>query len=57
MSRGSGAGVIFGKSGGVAEAASRTLYHVLTGKEVNNVPFKPPTTRMFIKKRIWTKAA
>ena len=43
MSRGSGAGVIFGKSGGVAEAASRTLYHVLTGKEVNNVPFKPST--------------
>ena len=41
MSQGSGAGVIFGKSGGVAEAASRTLYHVLTGTEVNNVPFKP----------------
>lgn len=57
MSRGSGAGVIFGKSGGVAEAASRTLYHVLTGKEVNNVPLSLPTTRMFIKKRIWTKAA
>ncbi len=32
MSRGSGAGVIFGNSGGVMEAAIRTAYHFLTGK-------------------------
>lgn len=35
MSRGSGAGVIFGNSGGVMEAAVRTAYHLLTG---NNPP-------------------
>lgn len=39
MSRGTGAGVIFGKSGGVAEAAARTVYYVLTGKEAERIPF------------------
>lgn len=32
MPRGSGAGVIFGSTGGVTEAALRTLHHRLTGK-------------------------
>lgn len=32
MKRGSGAGVIFGNSGGVTEAAVRTAYHFITGK-------------------------
>lgn len=32
MSRGSGAGVIFGASGGVMEAAVRTAYYLITGK-------------------------
>lgn len=32
MGRGSGAGVIFGNSGGVMEAAIRTAYHFLTNK-------------------------
>ena len=36
MSRGSGAGVIFGASGGVMEAAVRTAYHFLTGKNPEN---------------------
>ena len=36
MSRGSGAGVIFGASGGVMEAAVRTAYHFLTGKKPTN---------------------
>lgn len=31
MARGSGAGVIFGNSGGVMEAAVRTAYHMITG--------------------------
>ena len=31
MSRGSGAGLIFGNSGGVMEASLRTAYHLLTG--------------------------
>lgn len=33
LGRGSGAGVIFGSSGGVMEAACRTLYHFITGKD------------------------
>ena len=32
-----GAGVIFGSSGGVAEAAIRTAYEVITGKKIENV--------------------
>lgn len=35
-----GAGVIFGASGGVAEAALRTAYEVLTGETLENVNFK-----------------
>ena len=31
---GSGAGVIFGSSGGVCEAALRTAYYILTGKNL-----------------------
>ena len=37
MSEGSGAAVIFGATGGVMEAALRTAYEVITGREV---PFK-----------------
>ncbi|MDD4005859.1 MAG: [Fe-Fe] hydrogenase large subunit C-terminal domain-containing protein, partial [Bacilli bacterium] len=36
----SGAGVIFGVTGGVMEAALRTAYHELTGKEADIVAFK-----------------
>ncbi len=36
----SGAGVIFGASGGVAEAALRTAYEVVTGKTLENVNFE-----------------
>ncbi|MCQ2792620.1 MAG: iron hydrogenase small subunit, partial [Bacilli bacterium] len=35
----SGAGVIFGVTGGVMEAALRTVYHVLTGKEAGFLDF------------------
>lgn len=35
-----GAGVIFGASGGVAEAAARTAYEVVTGKKLTNVEIK-----------------
>lgn len=34
-----GAGAIFGATGGVMEAALRTVYEVLTGKELENVNF------------------
>lgn len=36
----SGAGVIFGVTGGVMEAALRTVYHVLTGKEHELIKFE-----------------
>lgn len=36
MSRGSGSGLIFGNSGGVMEAALRTLNFVLTGENIDN---------------------
>lgn len=35
-----GAGVIFGATGGVMEAALRTVYEVVTGSELQNVDFK-----------------
>ena len=35
-----GAGVIFGASGGVMEAALRTVAKVVTGKELDNIEFK-----------------
>lgn len=37
----SGAGTIFGASGGVAEAAVRTAYEFATGQQLENVDFKP----------------
>lgn len=40
MANPSGAGEIFGAGGGVLEAALRTVYHDLTGKELENLEFK-----------------
>ncbi|KFO66961.1 iron hydrogenase [Smithella sp. SCADC] len=37
----SGAGTIFGNTGGVMEAAVRTVYAVITGNELTDVEFKP----------------
>ncbi|MCM0760896.1 [FeFe] hydrogenase, group A [Sporomusa sphaeroides DSM 2875] len=37
----SGAGTIFGNTGGVMEAALRTAYFVITGKELDILPFEP----------------
>lgn len=37
----SGAGTIFGASGGVAEAAVRTAYNMVTGEELNNIDILP----------------
>ncbi len=39
VSTSSGAGVIFGVTGGVMEAALRTAYHTLTGKEYEKIVF------------------
>ena len=38
---GSGAGAIFGATGGVMEAALRTVHFVLTGKEMENIEYVP----------------
>lgn len=38
---GSGAGLIFGATGGVMEAALRTVYAVLTGNEMENIEYTP----------------
>ena len=40
MGESTGAGTIFGTTGGVIEAAVRTAYEMLTGKELENVDFK-----------------
>jgi iron-only hydrogenase group A len=37
---GSGAGEIFGATGGVMEAALRTVYEIVTGKELANIDFE-----------------
>ena len=37
---GSGAGVIFAATGGVTEAALRTVYEIVTGKELEDIEFK-----------------
>ncbi len=34
-----GAGIIFGRTGGVVEAAARTAVHLITGKRVDNIEF------------------
>ncbi len=39
VSESTGAGVIFGVTGGVMEAALRTAYHTLTGKEYEKITF------------------
>jgi ferredoxin hydrogenase gamma subunit len=41
MTQNTGASVIFGVTGGVMEAAVRTVYAVLTGKELSPIEFKP----------------
>ncbi len=40
MGEGTGAAVIFGTTGGVMEAALRTAYLLVTGKELENIDFK-----------------
>ena len=41
MSEYTGAGTIFGATGGVMEAALRTAYFVLSGEELPDLTFKP----------------
>lgn len=41
LARYSGAGTIFGNTGGVMEAALRTVYFVITGQELTDLEFKP----------------
>ena len=41
MGEATGAAAIFGTTGGVMEAALRTTYEWLTGKEMQNVEYTP----------------
>lgn len=41
LARYSGAGTIFGNTGGVMEAALRSAYYLLTGQELGNLELKP----------------
>ena len=50
MGEATGAGVIFGTTGGVMEAALRTAYETLTGKELNNINFESVRGEEGIKK-------
>ena len=49
MSQNTGAGAIFGVTGGVMEAAVRTVYHVVTGKELGHVVYEPARGREWVK--------
>ena len=49
MSENTGAGVIFGATGGVMEAAIRTVHFILTGKELGPVEYEPVRGMEWIK--------
>lgn len=49
LGKGSGAGLIFGNTGGVMESALRTLYYLDTGKEIDIDTLKPLRTYNGIK--------
>ena len=49
MSQNTGAGAIFGVTGGVMEAAVRTVYHVVTGKELGHVVYEPARGKQWVK--------
>ncbi|MBQ6066171.1 MAG: iron hydrogenase small subunit [Clostridia bacterium] len=53
---GSGAGTIFGATGGVMEAALRTAYEVLTGEELKNLDFVDVRGTSGIKEATYTIA-
>ncbi len=53
---GSGAGTIFGATGGVMEAALRTAYEVLTGEELENLEFTDVRGTQGIKEASYTIA-
>lgn len=53
---GTGAGTIFGATGGVMEAALRTAYEVLTGEELENVEFHDVRGTEGIKEATYTIA-
>ena len=52
MGEATGAGVIFGTTGGVMEAALRTAYETITGKELKEVEFEAVRGKKGIKKAI-----
>ena len=52
MGEASGAGVIFGTTGGVMEAALRTAYETITGNELKDVEFESVRGKKGIKKAV-----
>ena len=54
MSENTGAGVIFGATGGVMEAAIRTVHFILTGKELGPVEYEPVRGMEWIKEAALT---
>jgi NADP-reducing hydrogenase subunit HndD len=48
-----GAGVLFGVTGGVMEAALRTAADVLSGKEIENIKYEPVRGLTGIKESTW----
>ncbi len=52
MSQNSGAGAIFGVTGGVMEAAVRTVYHVVTGRELGRVVYEPARGREWVREGV-----
>ena len=49
MSQNTGAGAIFGVTGGVMEAAVRTVHHVVTGKELGHIAYEPARGREWVR--------
>lgn len=52
IGHGSGAGTIFGTSGGVMEAALRTVYELTTGEELENIDFEVARGHQGIKEAV-----
>lgn len=52
MAQNSGAGAIFGVTGGVMEAAVRTVYHSVTGKELGRVVYEPARGQDWIREGV-----
>ena len=53
MGASTGAGVIFGTTGGVMEAALRSVYEIYTGRTLENVNFEQVRGLAGVRRLIW----